>query len=164
MKKQKISIITVTKNSEKYLEKNILSIHNQSYKNYEHIIIDGGSTDKTLDIIHKHKKKIKYFISEKDKGLYDAMNKGIKKSSGHIIGILNSDDIYYKDALKIVNKYFKRYLKIDFLFGSVYKYKLLHGYHPEKIKWSFGFYSTHSVGFFIKKKITEKSRVLQYKV
>ena len=156
MKKQKISIITVTKNSEKYLEKNILSIHNQSYKNYEHIIIDGGSTDKTLDIINKHKKKIKYFISEKDKGLYDAMNKGIKKSSGHIIGILNSDDIYYKDALKIVNKYFKKYSKIDFLFGSVYKYKLLHGYHPEKIKWSFGFYSTHSVGFFIKKKSQKK--------
>ena len=115
MKKQKISIITVTKNSEKYLERNILSINNQAYKNYEHIIIDGGSTDKTLDIIHKHRKKIKYFISEKDKGLYDAMNKGIKKSSGNIIGILNSDDIYYKDALKIVNKYFNKYSKIDFL-------------------------------------------------
>ena len=157
MKKQKISIITVTKNSEKYLEKNILSMHNQSYKNYEHIIIDGGSKDKTLDIIHKHRKKIKYFISEKDKGLYDAMNKGIKKSSGNIIGILNSDDVYYKDALKIVNKYFNKYSKIDFLFGSVYKYKLLHGYYPEKIKWSFGFYSTHSVGFFIKKKSHKKA-------
>ena len=156
MKGNKISIITVTKNSEKFLEKNILSVNNQFYKNYEHIIIDGGSTDKTLNIIHKHRKKIKYFISEKDKGLYDAMNKGIKYCSGDIIGILNSDDIYYKNALKIVNKYFSKYQKLDFLFGSVYKYKLLHGYHPEKIKWTFGFYSTHSVGFFIRKNSHKK--------
>ena len=156
MKGNKISIITVTKNSEKFLEKNILSVNNQFYKNYEHIIIDGGSTDKTLNFIHKHRKKIKYFISEKDKGLYDAMNKGIKYCSGDIIGILNSDDIYYKNALKIVNKYFSKYQKLDFLFGSVYKYKLLHGYHPEKIKWTFGFYSTHSVGFFIRKNSHKK--------
>ena len=156
MKKNKISIITVTKNSEKYLEKNILSVHNQRYKNYEHIIIDGKSTDKTIEIINKHKKKIKYFISEKDKGLYDAMNKGIKKSTGDIIGILNSDDVYYKKTLNIVNKYFNKNKRLDFLFGSVFKHKLLHGYYPEKIKWTFGFYSTHSVGFFIKKESQKK--------
>ena len=154
--KNKISIITVTKNSEKYLEKNILSVHKQKYKNYEHIIIDGKSTDKTIDIINKHKRKIKYFISEKDRGLYDAMNKGIKKSTGDIIGILNSDDIYYNKTLDIVNKYFNKYQKLDFLFGSVYKHKLLHGYFPKKIKWTFGFYSTHSIGFFIKKKAHKK--------
>ena len=154
--KNKISIITVTKNSEKYLEKNILSVHKQKYKNYEHIIIDGKSTDRTIDIINKHIKKIKYFISEKDKGLYDAMNKGIKKSSGDIIGILNSDDIYYNETLDIVNEYFNKYKKLDFLFGSVYKHKLLHGYYPQKIKWSFGFYSTHSIGFFIKKDAHKK--------
>jgi len=154
--KNKISIITVTKNSEKYLEKNILSVHKQKYKNYEHIIIDGKSTDKTIDIINKHKRKIKYFISEKDRGLYDAMNKGIKKSTGDIIGILNSDDIYYNKTLNIVNKYFNKYQKLDFLFGSVYKHKLLHGYFPKKIKWTFGFYSTHSIGFFIKKKAHKK--------
>ena len=154
--KKKISIITVTKNSEKYLEKNILSVHKQKYKNYEHIIIDGKSTDKTINIINKHKNKIKYFISEKDKGLYDAMNKGIKKSNGDIIGILNSDDIYYKKTLEIVNKYFNKYKKLDFLFGSVHKHKLLHGYYPKKIKWTFGFYSTHSIGFFIKKEAHKK--------
>jgi glycosyltransferase involved in cell wall biosynthesis len=154
--KNKISIITVTKNSEKYLEKNILSVHKQKYKNYEHIIIDGKSTDKTIDIINKHKRKIKYFISEKDRGLYDAMNKGIKKSTGDIIGILNSDDIYYNKTLDIVNKYFNKYKNLDFLFGSVYKHKLLHGYYPKKIKWSFGFYSTHSIGFFIKKEAHKK--------
>ena len=150
-KNYKISIITVTKNSEKFLEDCILSVHNQSYKNYEHIIIDGNSTDNTVNIIKKHEEKIAHWISENDDGLYDAMNKGIKKSTGDIIGILNSDDIYYDQALKIVNNYFNKYQNLDFLFGSVYKYKLMHGYHPQKIKWSFGFYTTHSVGFFIKR-------------
>ena len=156
MKKNKISIITVTKNSERYLEKNILSVVNQNYKNYEHIIIDGKSTDKTINIINKYRNKIKYFISEKDKGLYDAMNKGIKKSTGDIIGILNSDDIYYKKSLVVVNNYFNKYKDLDFLFGSVHKHKLLHGYEPHKIKWTFGFYSTHSIGFFIKKDAHKK--------
>ena len=150
-KNYKISIITVTKNSEKFLEDCILSVHNQSYKNYEHIIIDGNSTDNTVNIIKKHEEKITYWMSESDEGLYDAMNKGIKKSTGDIIGILNSDDIYYDQALKIVNNYFNKKKNLDFLFGSVYKYKLMHGYNPRKIKWSFGFYTTHSVGFFIKR-------------
>ena len=150
-KNYKISIITVTKNSEKFLEDCILSVHNQSYKNYEHIIIDGNSTDNTVNIIKKHEEKIAYWMSESDEGLYDAMNKGIKKSTGDIIGILNSDDIYYDQALKIVNNYFNKKKNLDFLFGSVYKYKLMHGYNPKKIKWSFGFYTTHSVGFFIKR-------------
>ena len=80
------------------------------------------------------------------------MNKGIKKSTGDIIGILNSDDYYYKNTLKIVNKYFNKNQKIDFLFGSVIKHKLLSGFYPEKIFWTFGFYTSHSVGFFIKRK------------
>lgn len=151
-KNYKISIITVTKNSENFLEECILSLERQSYRNFEHIIIDGLSTDNTKNIINKHKDKIKYWSSEKDEGLYDAMNKGIKQCSGDIIGILNSDDVYYSQALKIVNEYFNLYKDLDFLFGSVNKYKLLHGYNPKKIKWSFGFYTSHSVGFFIKKK------------
>lgn len=150
-KNYKISIITVTKNSENFLEECILSLNEQSYKNYEHILIDGSSTDKTVDIIKKHQDKIAYWVSEKDDGLYDAMNKGIKKCSGDIIGILNSDDIYYSETLKTVNQYFNTHKDLDFLFGSVNKYKLLYGYNPKKIKWSFGFYTTHSVGFFIKK-------------
>ena len=151
-KNYKISIITVTKNSENFLEECILSLDKQSYRNYEHIIIDGCSTDNTINIIKKYKDKIAYWVSEKDEGLYDAMNKGIKKCSGNIIGILNSDDIYYPQALRIVNEYFNLNKELDFLFGSVNKYKLLHGYNPKKIKWSFGFYTSHSVGFFIKKK------------
>ncbi len=151
-KNYKISIITVTKNSENFLEECILSLEKQSYKNYEHIIIDGCSTDNTINIIKKYKTKVAYWVSEKDEGLYDAMNKGIKRCSGDIIGILNSDDFYYPEALKIVNEYFNSNKELDFLFGSVEKYKLLHGYNPKKIKWSFGFYTSHSVGFFIKKK------------
>ena len=152
MKKNKISIITVTKNSEKYLKKNIESVLTQSYKNYEHIIVDGNSSDKTIKIIKSYKKKIKYIRNINDKGLYHAMNVGIKNSKGDIIGILNSDDIYFKNTLKIVNKYFNSNKDLDFLFGSVYKHKLLSGYNPDIINWSFGFYTTHSVGFFIKKK------------
>jgi len=156
MKKYKISVITVTKNSEKFLHQNILSIKSQNYKNFEHIIVDGNSTDKTIKIINSHKKSIKFIKNKNDKGLYHAMNVGIKKSSGDIIGILNSDDIYFKNTLKIVNKYFNKHKDLDFLFGSVYKHKLLHGFNPWKINFSFGFYSTHSVGFFIKKKAQKK--------
>ncbi len=157
MKKNfKISVITVTKNSEKFLEENIISLKNQTYTNFEHIIIDGKSSDKTIDIIKKYSNQISYWSSEPDKGLYDAMNKGIKKSTGDIIGILNSDDVYYSQALSIVNKYFEENTSLDFLFGSVHKHKLMHGFYPKKIKWTFGFYTTHSIGFFIKKNSQDK--------
>ena len=152
MKKNlKISVITVTKNSEKFLEENINSVKNQTYRNYEHIIIDGNSNDKTIKIIEKNIKHISYWISEPDTGLYDAMNKGIQASTGDIIGILNSDDIYFPEALKIVNDYFSVDKSLDFLFGTVEKHKLMYGYFPKKIKWTFGFYTSHSVGFFIRK-------------
>ena len=156
MKNYKISIITVTKNSEKYLKENICSVLNQKYLNYEHILVDGNSTDKTVKIIKSYKKKIRLIDNKNDKGLYHAMNVGIKNAKGDIIGILNSDDIYYKNTLKIVNKYFNENKDLDFLFGSVYKHKLLYGYTPWKIDFSFGFYSTHSVGFFIKKSSQKK--------
>ena len=147
----KISIVTVTKNSEKYLEENIESLSNQTFRNFEHIIIDGKSTDNTIAIIKKNSEKIDKWISEPDQGLYYAMNKGINISTGEIIGILNSDDIYFPNALEIVNNYFSSDNKLDFLFGTVQKHKLMHGYFPKKIKWTFGFYTTHSVGFFIKR-------------
>jgi len=151
-----VSIITVVLNNKKFLGKSILSVLNQNYKNIELIIIDGGSTDGTLDIIKKYKSKINFFISEKDNGLYDAMNKGIKNSKGSIIGILNSDDIYYSNAISTAVNYFINNRNIDFLFGGVIKHKLLHGYKPWKIYWSFGFYSAHSIGFFITRKAQMK--------
>jgi hypothetical protein len=76
------------------------------------------------------------------------MNKGLKIAKGDIVGFLNSDDTYNQNTLKIVNNYFNNF-KIDFLFGSVRKYKIMHGFSPWKIKYSFGFYTSHSVGFFI---------------
>ena len=125
-----ITIITVVLNNKKFLQKTINSVLNQSYKNYELIVIDGKSTDGTVNILKKNNSKIDFWISEKDKGIYDAMNKGMKISRGSIIVILNSDDIFYKNAIKMAVKYFIQNKSIDFLFGSVEKYKLLYGYKP----------------------------------
>lgn len=92
----KISIITVCYNSEKTIEDTIKSVLSQSYDDFEYIIVDGQSKDQTLEIIgqYKNDKHIK-LISEKDKGLYDAMNKGIRNSTGDVIGIINSDDVLF---------------------------------------------------------------------
>ena len=144
-----ITIVTVVKNSERTIEKCIQSVLNQKYDNFEYIVIDGGSTDKTKEILEKYKEKIHKVISEKDNGIWDAMNKGLNLASGNIIGFLNADDYYYPNCLEIVNKYFEK-SSIDFLFGSVMKYKLMYGFKPSIIKWSVGFYTSHSVGFFIK--------------
>ena len=125
--------------------------------NFEYIIIDGGSKDKTLDIIRKYKKKIDYWVSEKDRGLYDAFNKGISVARGNFIGIINSDDIYTKNSLRIISKYIEKNKDIDFIFGSVKKHwGILHGYKPQKIFYSWGFYSSHSTGFFLKKTSAQK--------
>ena len=150
MKKFKFSIITVCLNSEKFLERCINSVKNQNYTNYEHIIIDGGSNDNTLKIIEKNKSYFSKIVSNKDNGIWDAMNKGLELSSGDLICFLNSDDFYYPHALELINSYFNKY-NVDFLFGSVKKYKIMYGYQPWKINFSFGFYSSHSVGFFIKR-------------
>jgi glycosyltransferase involved in cell wall biosynthesis len=95
----KISIITCTFNSSKFLRFNIDSVQGQTYKNVEQIFIDGNSKDATNDIIKSYKKPTDVHISEPDKNLYDAMNKGIKLASGDIIGILNSDDFFYDSSV-----------------------------------------------------------------
>ena len=142
----KVSIIVVSLNTKKKFTKTINSILKQKYKNFEIVVIDGKSTDGTKEIIFKKKKYISKFLIKKDKGIYHAMNKGVSLAKGDIIGFLNSDDTYFENSLNIVNNYFSNN-KIDFLFGSVEKYKLMHGFKPWKIKWSFGFYTSHSVGF-----------------
>ena len=150
-REKKISIITVVKNSLDSIEETIKSVISQNYQNLEYIIIDNNSDDGSEKIIEKYKNKISIIIREKDNGIWDAMNKGIKLATGDIVTFLNADDCYYPNALNIVNKYFNEN-KIDFLFGTVKKYKLMYGYNPSIIKWSFGFYTSHSVGFFIKLK------------
>lgn len=103
----KISIITPVYNGEKFIEDNIKRLQNQSYKNFEHIIVDGGSTDNTVKILERYKDKIKY-ISEKDNGQSDAINKGFKMATGDIATWLGVDDYYAdKDVLKRIAEYFK---------------------------------------------------------
>lgn len=115
----KISIITVCYNSEKTISKTLESILYQSFKDVEHIIIDGKSTDSTLSIISKflHNKKV---ISEPDKGIYDAMNKGIEIATGDIIGFLNSDDFYVNNnILSNVTKIFENNSDIDACYSDL---------------------------------------------
>ncbi|NOU47304.1 MAG: glycosyltransferase [Bacteroidales bacterium] len=114
-----ISIITVVFNGSGYLEQAILSVINQSYSNIEYIIIDGGSTDGTLDIIRKYDDKIDFWISEPDHGLYDAMNKGINHSAGSIIGLINSDDCLNPGIAEKIAKCFSSNPEIGFTYGAV---------------------------------------------
>ena len=95
----KVSIITISYNSAETIEDTIKSVVGQDYPNIEYIIIDGASKDETLSIIGKYKDKIAKVVSEKDKGIYDAMNKGVENATGDIIGILNSDDYYYDESV-----------------------------------------------------------------
>jgi glycosyltransferase involved in cell wall biosynthesis len=97
-----ISVVTVVYNGGRYLEQTILSIINQTYENIEYIIVDGGSSDGTLDIIRKYDDRIDYWVSEPDKGIYDAMNKGINLARGELIGLLNADDYYEPDAAEAI--------------------------------------------------------------
>ena len=149
-----ITIITVVFNNKKFLEKTIKSVLGQNYQNIEYIIIDGGSTDGTLNIIKKYNKRINFWVSENDKGIYDAFNKGLKHATGDLIGFVNSDDILLKNACKYLVKYYNTYKDADFFFGSVKKHwGILYGYKPWKISYTWGFYTSHSTGFFIKKKL-----------
>jgi glycosyltransferase involved in cell wall biosynthesis len=95
----KVSIITVCYNSASHVEDAINSVAAQDYGNIEHIIIDGGSTDGTIALLEKHDGRIASWISEPDRGIYDAMNKGIGMATGEVIGLLNSDDFYYNSSI-----------------------------------------------------------------
>jgi glycosyltransferase involved in cell wall biosynthesis len=115
-----ISIITVSYNAEKTIERTIQSVLNQHYQGkLEYIIIDGGSTDHTVDIIRSYEQDNIKWTSEEDEGIYDAMNKGIQMATGDWIGILNSDDWYAKNALNIVGRYSIKNPDVDFLIGKM---------------------------------------------
>ena len=113
-----ISIVTVVFNGEQFLEETIQSVINQTYDNVEYIIIDGGSTDGTVDIVKKYEDRIDYWVSEKDTGIYDAMNKGISLCNGEIIGLVNADDYIYKNTLKVIVKTIERF-QVDFAYADL---------------------------------------------
>ncbi|GAB4015106.1 glycosyltransferase family 2 protein [Spirosoma koreense] len=96
-----VSLITATYNAEKYLDACISSVLNQEYKNFEYIIIDGGSTDKTVTIIKQYEAELAYWVSEPDKGIYDAWNKGLARAKGDWIAFIGADDLLYPDALSV---------------------------------------------------------------
>ena len=159
----KISIITVCYNSEETIEETILSVISQDLKNFEYIVIDGQSTDNTLSILEKYSKHIDLIISEKDCGIYDAINKGIQNSKGDIIGILNSDDIFSSQNVlsEILNTFLLK-PQLDAVIGDikfVNKQGQLHRYYsslnwnPKKLEW--GIMPPHPT-FYCKRELFDK--------
>lgn len=114
-----ISIITVSYNAVRDIENTILSVLNQTYPNIEYIIIDGGSTDGTLDIIKKYQDKITYWVSEPDKGIYDAMNKGTLKATGEWLNFMNAGDTFYNE--QVLENVFRdnNWENTDVIYGDV---------------------------------------------
>ncbi|MEM7760148.1 MAG: glycosyltransferase family 2 protein [Cyanobacteria bacterium P01_A01_bin.40] len=117
-----VTIITVVYNNDIYIAETINSVINQSYSNIEYLIIDGGSTDDTLEIIKQYEDHIDYWISESDRGLYDAMNKGLALATGEIIGILNSDDLYLPTTVEQVVQEYQKQQQPCVIYGSMYKF------------------------------------------
>jgi len=113
----KISIVTPSFNQSKYLEQTILSIISQNYPNLEYVIIDGGSTDGSIDIIKKYEKHITYWVSESDHGNYHAIQKGFLKTTGDIMSWLNSDDVLHPNSLFVIGRIFSEFQSIHWLTG-----------------------------------------------
>ncbi len=114
-----ISIITVVYNGEKYLDQTLQSVLHQKDEQIEYIVIDGGSTDGTIDIIKKYEDKIDYWVSERDDGIYDAMNKGVKIAKGEYIAFINADDWYEEGVLQEVADILQKHNNIDILAGDI---------------------------------------------
>ncbi len=158
MKKNKklLTIITVVKNDELNIEKTIKSIVSQKNSEVEYIIIDGNSRDKTTKLVKKYKNKIDKILVKKDRGIYDAMNKGILNSSGKYVGFCNSGDIIRDHSLKIILKFLKQ--NIDVLFATVKRnylggYIIKSGFNLKRLLYNFDFATSHTTGFYVKKSI-----------
>lgn len=116
-----ISIVSPSLNQGKYIEEMLLSVYGQDYPAIEHIIIDGGSTDNTLEVVEKHREKIAVWISEKDEGTSEAINKGFKMAKGEFVWILNTDDMLVQpDALSLLAEYLLQHPECDFVFGNMH--------------------------------------------
>ena len=160
----KVSIITVTYNSEKYLQDCIESVIKQSYKNIEHIIVDGKSNDNTLEIIRKYESHISKWISETDKGMSDAINKGIVMATGEVVGILNSDDMLDgDDVISSIVKAFEEQ-QTDAVYGDL-EYvdakdtnkilRIWKGRPYKRYRFRYGWMPAHPT-FYIKRALIEK--------
>ena len=114
----RVSIVTPSYNQGRFLEETIISVLNQDYPNLEYIMIDGGSTDNSVDIIRKYEDRLAYWVSEPDKGQSDAINKGFQRATGEILAWLNSDDIYLPGAIKAAVQFFEQHPDIDFVYGD----------------------------------------------
>ena len=155
----RISIVTITYNSEKTLEGTIKSIISQNYDNIEYLIIDGGSKDGTLEIVKRYQDYISYFVSEPDKGISDAFNKGVGQATGEIVGIINSDDFLMPNALQAIAQSYKP--DVDVYSGNVIfwnektndKFSVKPDVSFEKLKIQFG---VAHPGRFIRKDAYEK--------
>lgn len=156
----KISLITVSYNAEKTIEKTIQSVLNQDYADVEYIVIDGLSKDGTMEIVNRYKDKIAVVKSEKDKGMYDGINKGIGIATGDIIGILNADDVFAtNDILSQIAKAFHSNTKTEAVIGDIafcnevgkqVRYYSSAKWHPNKFVW--GFMPAHP-SFYCKRKL-----------
>jgi glycosyltransferase involved in cell wall biosynthesis len=159
----KVSLITVTYNSAAYLQDCIDSVVQQRYPDIEHIVIDGGSTDGTLDIIKKYDNHIAKWVSEKDKGMYDAINKGIAMATGDIVGILNSDDMFASnDVVEAIVNSFNEH-QLDAVYGDlVYVNKtntkpirLWHGKSYKRYRFNYGWMPAHPT-FYLRREIIDQ--------
>ncbi|MBK3333194.1 glycosyltransferase [Persephonella atlantica] len=166
-----VSVITVVYNGERYIEGTIQSVINQTYPNIEYIIIDGGSTDRTIDIIKNYEDYIDYWISEPDNGIYDAMNKGLESATGDIIGFLNSDDFYASNNTieKVVKEFIAQ--KVDSVYGDLIYVnskdtsKIIRYWKSKPYKrglFKKGWHPPHPT-FFVKKEVYEKYGVFNLK-
>ncbi len=160
-KKKLITIITVVRNDKENIKKTINSVLDQKDDDIEYIVIDGNSTDGTQEIIKNYSNNIDKFISEPDKNLYEAINKGLKLSSGHIIGICLSGDHYKAGAFKTVENYFLKNPEADFFFGSIIRnYNagpiIKQGFNAKRISYNFDAQTSISTGFFITRKAQKK--------
>jgi len=118
----KISIVTPCYNSGKYLEETIMSVLDQKYPNLEYIIIDGESKDNSVEIIKKYEDSLTYWISEKDNGMYEAIQKGFDKSTGEIMAWINADDLYHRKSFYIIAELFSKNTEINWLVGASAKW------------------------------------------
>lgn len=160
----KVSIITVCYNCANTIKDTIDSVLSQTYSNIEYIIIDGGSRDETVNIISSYGEQVSKFISEPDKGIYDAMNKGIRLATGDVVGILNSDDFFTDNSVvqRVADEF--RNTSIDALYGDVQfvnpdnlhkvvRYYSSKRFNPKKFK--YGFMPAHP-SFYVKREYFEK--------